>query len=43
MDVEIDRDNLFVSPIADPVAPEKLEGKILKLVKKRKLLTTHPK
>ena len=42
MDVEIDRDNLFVSPIADPVAPEKLEGKILKLVKKRKPHSTKP-
>lgn len=35
MDLEVDRDNLYISPIAEPIANEKLENKQLKLTKKR--------
>jgi hypothetical protein len=31
----LDKDNLFVSPVAQPMAGEKLEEKILSLTQKR--------
>ena len=35
MDLEVDRENLYISPIAEPIAGEQLEDKLLKLTKKR--------
>lgn len=32
----LDKENLFVSPVASPIANDKLEAKILTLVSKRK-------
>jgi len=34
MDLEVDRENLYISPIAEPIAGEQLEDKLLKLTKK---------
>ena len=36
----LDKDNLFVSPVASPIANDKLEAKILTLTSKRRFSLT---